>query len=35
MGAHDKVTALKFRNRAGVMYDNDWISVVEYEGEDN
>ena len=31
MTARDKFTLLKFKNRAGVIYDNDWIEVVEYE----
>ena len=31
MAARDKVTLLKFNNIAGVIYDNDWISGVEYE----
>ena len=24
MAASDKVTSLKFKNRAGVIYDNEW-----------
>ena len=26
--ARDKVTSLKFKNRAGFIYDNDWIAGV-------
>ena len=33
MLAPEKVTSLKFRNRAGVTSDNDWISGVEYENK--
>ena len=33
MAVCDKVTSLKFNNRAGLVYDNDWISEVEYENE--
>ena len=33
MAAHDKVTSLKLKNRVGVIYDNDWITKVEYENE--
>ena len=33
MATHDKVTFLKFKNRAEVVYDNDWISGVVYENE--
>ena len=33
MAAIDKFTSLKFKNRAGVIYDNDWIAGVEYEGK--
>ena len=35
MAARDKVTLLKFKNRAGIIYDNDWIVGVESEGEHN
>ena len=35
MAARDKFTPLKFKNRAGVIYYNDCIVGVEYEGEDN
>ena len=37
MGAREKVTELKFENRAVVIYDYDWIAGVEYENksEDN
>ena len=35
MAARDKVTSLKLKNIAGVIYDNDWIKWLEYEGEDN
>ena len=31
MASRDKVTFLKFKNRAGVLYDNYWITGVEYE----
>ena len=31
MAACDKVTLLKFKNREGVIYDNDWIVGVKYE----
>ena len=31
MTAREKVTFLKFKNTAGVIYDNDWIPGVEYE----
>ena len=31
MAASDRVTSLKFKNRVGVIYDNDCIAVVEYE----
>ena len=31
MSACDKVTLLKLKNRAGVIYDNDWIAGLEYE----
>ena len=34
MDAIDKFTSLKFKNRAGVIYDNDLIVGFEYEGED-
>ena len=27
----DKVASLKFKNRVGVIYDDDWISGLEYE----
>ena len=30
MAARDKVTLLKFKNRAGIIYDNDWIVGVEH-----
>ena len=33
MAARDKVTQLKFKNRGGVVYDNDWIVGAEYENE--
>ena len=33
MAVCDKVTSLKINNRAGVIYDNDWVSGVEYENE--
>ena len=29
----EKITLLKFKNRAGVIYNNDWITGVEYENE--
>ena len=28
MAAHDKVTSLTFKNRAGFIYDNVWIAGV-------
>ena len=28
MAARDKVTSQRFKNRAGVIYDNDWIPGV-------
>ena len=28
MATRDKSTLLRFKNRAGVVYDNDWIIVV-------
>ena len=31
MAAREKFTSLKFKNRAGVIYDNNWIAGVEYE----
>ena len=31
MATHDKVKFLKLKNRAGVIYDNDWIAGMEYE----
>ena len=31
MTARDKVTFMKFSNREGVIYDNDWIVGVKYE----
>ena len=31
MAARDKVISLKFKNIAGVVYDNDFISGVEYK----
>ena len=31
MASHDKVTSLKFNNRAGVIYDNEWTAGVEYK----
>ena len=33
METRDKVTSPKFKIRAGVIYDNDWIAGVEYENE--
>ena len=30
MAACDKVTSLKFKNRSGVLCDNDWIAGMEY-----
>ena len=33
MGNSDKVTSLKFNNRAGVIDDNNWIAGVEHENE--
>ena len=35
MAAHGKVTFQEFKNREGFIYDNYWISVIEYEGEYN
>ena len=32
---HDKVTLLRFNNIAGVVYDNDWISGVQYEDNED
>ena len=31
MAASEKVTSLKFKNRSGVINDNNWIAGVEYE----
>ena len=31
MDAREKLALLKFNNRAGAVYDNDWIEGVEYE----
>ena len=31
--AREKVTSLKFNNRAIFIYDNDWIVGVEYKNE--
>ena len=31
MTACEKVTFIKLKNIAGVIYDNDWIATVEYE----
>ena len=31
MAARDKITSLKFKNRTGVIYDNDWSLGVKYE----
>ena len=31
MASCAKVLSLKFKNRAGFIYDNDWITGVEYE----
>ena len=31
LAARYKFKYLKFNNRAGVIYDNDWIATVEYE----
>ena len=31
MASLEKVTSLKFKNKVGVIYDNDWISGMEYE----
>ena len=33
MAPYQKVTSLKFNNRARVIYDNDCIAGVEYENE--
>ena len=33
MAARKKVTELKFKNRAVVVYDNDCITGVEYENK--
>ena len=33
MAAHVKVTLLKFNNKEGVIYDNDFISGVKYENK--
>ena len=33
MSSCDKVTLLKFKNRVGAIYDNDWISGAEYENK--
>ena len=35
MSARKKVTSLKFKNRAGVVYDNYWIAGVEYENTED
>ena len=31
MAARDKFALLNFKNRVGVLYDNDWVTGVEYE----
>ena len=31
MATRDKVTLLKFNKRSGLIYDNDWITGLEYE----
>ena len=31
MAARDKVTSVRLKNISGVIYDNDWITGVEYE----
>ena len=31
MAARDKFRQIKFKNRAGVIYDHAWIELVEYE----
>ena len=31
MTSSDKVTSLKFKNRARVIYNNDWFEGVGYE----
>ena len=33
LAARYKFKYLKFNNRAGVIYDNDWIAGVEYENK--
>ena len=33
MATRDKVTSLKFKNRAGVVCDSNLIAGVEYENE--
>ena len=33
MAACEKVTSLKFKKRVGVVYDNDWVSGVEYQNK--
>ena len=33
MAAYEKLRSLKFKNRAGVIYDHEWIAGVEYENE--
>ena len=33
MAARDKVTSLKFKNRAAFIYENYWFVGAEYENE--
>ena len=35
MSASDRVTLLKFRNRLGFIYDNDWIAGRGYEDSED
>ena len=35
MASHEEFTSLKFNNIVGFIYDNDWITRLEYEGEYN
>ena len=35
MAARDKVISLKFKNRSGVINDDELIAGVEYECEEN
>ena len=35
MSAREKFTSLKFNNIVIFIYDDDWISGVEYEVKDN